>query len=325
MDTRKIVQKSVNILVEYYENNIQPFKDAMDDDILWIGPLQGQMIRGKKNLSDTYALEEHDLTFDVFDMQASVVYSTKQHCEVLLTFIVDTHYPDQSVIRCHQRVLLSWQHYIEHTESGKRISHDLIHSCFVSNAIPADTRDTIYPVHFTELPFSQEFSVAPSGRHITLLGKHKQQLYLLDKQIIRVQSHKRGSKIFTLDGVFESTESPSRIFSEYPDVFVRVHSMHLVNPIYVQSVRRFALLLQDGKNIPPLNVRLQNGSAFPNYLKQKAGKHNASRFFIPVFSILLFCLSILCFTRISKTNLFTDFIHGMHQTHNFLMWHCLTG
>ena len=88
MDTRKIVQKSVNILVEYYENNIQPFKDAMDDDILWIGPLQGQMIRGKKNLSDTYALEEHDLTFDVFDMQASVVYSTKQHCEVLLTFIV---------------------------------------------------------------------------------------------------------------------------------------------------------------------------------------------------------------------------------------------
>ena len=118
MDTRKIVQKSVNILVEYYENNIQPFKDAMDDDILWIGPLQGQMIRGKKNLSDTYALEEHDLTFDVFDMQASVVYSTKQHCEVLLTFIVDTHYPDQSVIRCHQRVLLSWQHYLEHTESA---------------------------------------------------------------------------------------------------------------------------------------------------------------------------------------------------------------
>ena len=250
MDTRKIVQKSVNILVEYYENNIQPFKDAMDDDILWIGPLQGQMIRGKKNLVSTYALEEHDLTFDVFDMQASVVYSTKQHCEVLLTFIVDTHYPDQSVIRCHQRVLLSWQHYIEHTESGKRISHDLIHSCFVSNAIPADTRDTIYPVHFTELPFSQEFSVAPSGRHITLLGKHKQQLYLLDKQIIRVQSHKRGSKIFTLDGVFESTESPSRIFSEYPDVFVRVHSMHLVNPIYVQSVRRFALLLQDGTELP---------------------------------------------------------------------------
>ena len=48
MDTRKIVQKSVNILVEYYENNIQPFKDAMDDDILWIGPLQGQMIRGKR-------------------------------------------------------------------------------------------------------------------------------------------------------------------------------------------------------------------------------------------------------------------------------------
>ena len=146
MDTRKIVQKSVNILVEYYENNIQPFEDAMDDDILWIGPLQGQMIRGKKNLINTYALEEHDLTFDVFDMQASVVYSTKQHCEVLLTFIVDTHYPDQSVIRCHQRVLLSWQHYIEHTESGKRISHDLIHSCFISNAIPGCTKRQTYHI-----------------------------------------------------------------------------------------------------------------------------------------------------------------------------------
>ena len=88
MDTRKIVQNSVDILVKYYENNIKPFESAMDDDILWIGPLQGQMIRGKKNLVNTYTMEEHDLTFDVFDMQASVVYSTKQHCEVLLTFIV---------------------------------------------------------------------------------------------------------------------------------------------------------------------------------------------------------------------------------------------
>ena len=250
MDTRKIVQNSVDILVKYYENNIKPFESAMDDDILWIGPLQGQMIRGKKNLVNTYTMEEHDLTFDVFDMQASVVYSTKQHCEVLLTFIVDTHYPNQSVVRCNQRILLSWQHYIEHTESGKRISHDLIHNCFIANAIPADTRDTIYPVHFTDLPFSQEFTVAPNGRHITLPGKHKQQLYLLDKQIVRIQSYKRGSKIYTLDGTFESTEAPSRIFHEYSAVLVRVHSMHLGNPLYVQSVRRFALLLQDGTELP---------------------------------------------------------------------------
>ena len=68
--------------------------------------------------------------------------------------------------------------------------------------------------------------------------------------ISRSSASKATNAAVTLDGVFESTESPSRIFSEYPDVFVRVHSMHLVNPIYVQSVRRFALLLQDGTELP---------------------------------------------------------------------------
>ena len=36
------IQQSVHIITEYYENRLQPFFDAIDDDLLWIGPAERQ-------------------------------------------------------------------------------------------------------------------------------------------------------------------------------------------------------------------------------------------------------------------------------------------
>lgn len=44
------IQQSVHIITEYYENRLQPFFDAIDDDLLWIGPAERQWMQGKKRL-----------------------------------------------------------------------------------------------------------------------------------------------------------------------------------------------------------------------------------------------------------------------------------
>ena len=36
------IRQSVHIITEYYENHLQPFFDAADDDLLWIGPAENQ-------------------------------------------------------------------------------------------------------------------------------------------------------------------------------------------------------------------------------------------------------------------------------------------
>ena len=53
MNTSEIVAKSVSILRSYYQNDIQPFIDAMHPDIYWYGPCEGQIIHTKETLEKT--------------------------------------------------------------------------------------------------------------------------------------------------------------------------------------------------------------------------------------------------------------------------------
>ena len=38
MSNLSLIERSSEILTKYYENDIQPFLDAMHPEILWIGP-----------------------------------------------------------------------------------------------------------------------------------------------------------------------------------------------------------------------------------------------------------------------------------------------
>ena len=47
MITNELIEQSLNIITEYYSNNLQPFFDSLSDDVLWIGPVEGQEMRGR--------------------------------------------------------------------------------------------------------------------------------------------------------------------------------------------------------------------------------------------------------------------------------------
>ena len=53
------IQQSVHIITEYYENRLQPFFDAIDDDLLWIGPAERQWMQGKENILNAFTQEEY--------------------------------------------------------------------------------------------------------------------------------------------------------------------------------------------------------------------------------------------------------------------------
>ena len=59
------IRQSVHIITEYYENHLQPFFDAADDDLLWIGPAENQWMQGKATILAAFAQEDgtHHLTF----------------------------------------------------------------------------------------------------------------------------------------------------------------------------------------------------------------------------------------------------------------------
>lgn len=97
MNTNEIIEKSVYIITEYYKNNTQPFFDNIDDDILWIGPAENQILRGKANILSAWSNESHSLTFTMSDITTIPIRCSATVFEIVLIYHIYTHYPMASL------------------------------------------------------------------------------------------------------------------------------------------------------------------------------------------------------------------------------------
>lgn len=250
MNIQKILEKSISIIDEYYKNNISYFLDCMHDDVLWLGPSDVQRIKTKKLLIDTFSKEKHNLTFSAIDIKADCIFQTKSHCEVLLTFIVDTFYPDDTIVRCNQRIHFSWKQTEITDENGNSSYEPQIIVCNISNSIPYDNRDTIYPVHFTSLPMAKGFILNHSDeKKIKVQGKGNSIFYVAESQIVYISNSDHYATIHTINNDFECAVSLSELEKELPDSFVRCHISYMINTQFVKSIKRFQVLLETGVQI----------------------------------------------------------------------------
>lgn len=157
MTIAKLTELTADLLIHYYENDIQPFLDHLHKDVLWIGPAQNQMIRSKEALVKAFGKEKNTLRFEVYNLTAIPVHIGGHCTEVLLTFIVDTFWPDGGTNRVYQRISFAWE---------MRKDKPLIHCCHISNSIDYDVRDHIYPIHYLE-----------NHNHMVLYSSNPQKLY----------------------------------------------------------------------------------------------------------------------------------------------------
>ena len=51
MNITALVNRSADIITQYYQNNITPFLEAFHDDALWIGPAEKQILRTRDSIS----------------------------------------------------------------------------------------------------------------------------------------------------------------------------------------------------------------------------------------------------------------------------------
>ena len=245
MNLNEIAELSSNILIQYYNNNIQPFLDACHSDVLWIGPAEKQIIRTKKALCDAFAAERHDLTFALHNLEVTPLSTgTSQVMEILMTFLVDTFWPNGSSNRVDQRIQLSWVN--EKRQPRIRI-------CHISNAICYDNRDQIYPVHFNESFKEMIFAGGndpKASKHLCFKGPRKAVFYLEWSNILYAESAGEHTMVHTTTQTYKVYESLRAIENHYSEYFFRCHNNYLVNPDYIQEIVHFHLVLTNGTSIP---------------------------------------------------------------------------
>ncbi len=240
MNIDKITELSTSILTSYYDNDTQPFLDLCHDDILWMGPAKKQMIRTKKALVESFEKEDNSLHFKLYNLTAMPFYISANCTEVLMTYTVDTFWPNGDTNRVYQRVTLTWD--IRREKARIRV-------CHISNPIDYDDRDAIYPVHYLE-SYPQTALRAESSEKLSFKGTNKSILYTSPEQILYLESDGNHTIVHMLSQTFVCNERLSAVNKRIKDPFLRCHASYLVNPLYVQSIERFALTMTDGRKIP---------------------------------------------------------------------------
>lgn len=252
MNQKKIAQLSIELMLRYYDNDVSLFLNSMDEDVLWYGPAEGQFLQGKKAMAKAWAAERNPLTFTVQDIQVRATAANPSSCIVVLQYSVVTHYPSGNNLALNQRLALAWCERISTDAHGKRIRQPRILLCDVTNPHPKSEEDVIYPVHFEQIHAGISIST-DKGQRLHFTGPRNTEYYLFSGSVLWGDSCARGrhSELHLADGsVVEVCHSVRDIVAAWPELFLRCHSSHFVNPTYVQSIRRFTITMPGGAELP---------------------------------------------------------------------------
>ena len=249
MNVQECVEKSLYITNEYYANNIEPYFESMADNVIWHGPAIGQHIVGRKKMREAWEQSPNPLTFSLGDIEAQYVQLSPTSCEVMLMFVVTTHYPNGDNIPLLQRIQLSWAEDVLVNENKHKERVLRIHMIHISNPVEQHSADTIYPEHYNEI--YKQAEPALQVPRISLRGADNAFYVMAISSVIWVQTtpdqhcmiHLRNRTLRVKGPIYE-------IEKQTKGLLVRVHASYLVNPLDVTSIWRFKLSLSDGTILP---------------------------------------------------------------------------
>lgn len=250
MNQQAVADLSVRLIMQYYDNDYLPFLSHMDDEALWYGPAEGQFLQGREEMIRVWNAEEHNLRFSQGNIEATHISAHPSCCDVMLSYHVTTHYPDGHDMTLYQRILMTWCERTVTDDRGNKTKEPRILVCHIANPHAKHADDVIYPNNFREVyPGHAE---PLHGRRIHFRGWDRSDYFILADTIIHI-SAAHGSKhsvVYTTDGAFDAAASVSTLAKQYDRLFLRCHHSHLVNPGYIQNIRRFAVTLSDGTELP---------------------------------------------------------------------------
>ena len=250
MNLRKISELSADLIIRYYENDYMPFLLCMDEEALWYGPAEGQFLRGRQTMIDTWKKEDHSLAFTLGNLQTEVVSSHPSFCDVILLFTVVTHYPDGHDLSVLQRILLTWCERTRGDSGAKRREQSIL-CCHIANLHAKSEDDVIYAKEAHPVLISGN-SMPHRSDFIHFHSSDKSEHYFHSDTVTYIESDsaKKHCVIHAKTGDVTVQAGIGDIERRFPGLFVRCHQSYLVNPNYIRTIRRFTVTLADGTKLP---------------------------------------------------------------------------
>ena len=250
MNVKKLMELCDYIVTEYYNNNVQPFFDYLDENVLWLGPAYRQALHTKRAMLNAWARESPDLSFTLGDINAFPVVRSSICADIILSFPVWTEYEDGNVQMHRVRMDFGWTERKLTNEKGEIVQEPRIAKIHISNAVEIDERDFIYTTHSENVNTGQ-VSRTPAMR-VIFRGAEGISYHVISDSIVWIENIDEGrhTMVHTQKGESMAYEKSDYFLKNYPGVFLSPHASYLVNPLHIKGFERFRLYLDNRINLP---------------------------------------------------------------------------
>lgn len=232
------------LIYEFYNNNLQPFFDALDENVVWIGTMDGQFMHSKQEVVNNFLAEDLILKFTVGPIYAEVFPHGKNQCDVVVFFNRTAFYDDGRMLSQNMSYHLSWV----------KKETWLMSVISIMIRYNKDNRDGIYPRHPLVFGNDLEYNYLPrpaDSEKLKLHEKGTENTLLIGRSEIEwAEGHGHYCKVHFRNAEIWIRQDIKSLAELTRGSLMQCHSGYIINPYCIRSIQRFKLTLIDGTEIP---------------------------------------------------------------------------
>ncbi|WP_317856107.1 LytTR family transcriptional regulator DNA-binding domain-containing protein [Chakrabartyella piscis] len=245
-DQRNIIQLSQDVLHGFYGRNINHLIHLLADDFLWIGAFDFQYTTTKEQFLNIIQSELRAEPFTMLEESFSVVSSNSYTTVVCGTCKLIAHTEKDKIMQTHTRFTLVWKHRGTLTQ--------LVH-IHGSNAQDIPLSVDIAPVEISpDFNFFQYLmavdATSTDSKKIVFRDISGIYHYFFADEILYIEASLKNAILYTKEGSLKISGLLSAQEDKLPPQFYRIHKSYLVNTLYVKSIQRYKVVLQNDMELP---------------------------------------------------------------------------
>lgn len=212
------------MLEQLYHGEPEKISEKLQEDVTWIGPGEGQCIKGRENVSK-YINNIHVPRCDILEIEYQAVANSDDIYIVAGRIKINIQEKNR-VLNIMQRFTFIW------ILEGRQFRLQHFH---VSTPLEFQTK--------------YQHDVVPAGR-VVVCGKHDQIYVLWNKEIVYIEAQNTDSRIHCLHRDILSRESISDIEKKVGEDFIKTHRSFIVNSRYITEIKRYHLVINQRIELP---------------------------------------------------------------------------
>lgn len=232
------------IMRQHYLRNSSFVYSHLADNVMWIGPLEHQVVFSKKEVEEILNIEK-GIIFSLLDSEFHLISTDENSCVVVGWVEICTDENSGYVLKCRQRIT-----FIYKIEKEKlNVSH-----MHISESWDILGDDEVFPFRAAKQTYQYMQQLIKTKfenyKKIMVYDTQRHAHFIMENEIIYIEASNIHCYLYYMNGKLLITEGITEFAEKLSERFLRVHRSYIVNIDYVIGMERFYVQLYDGSRIP---------------------------------------------------------------------------